>query len=285
MSSKSVFNLWIMTLKTALLATLLVGVSLSAAPSQDVLRVREWRAKNEKAILAELIQLIALPNVAANKPDIEKNAALLTTMFEKRGFVVNRWETTGSPIVFARRDAANARGSVMFYFHYDGQPSDAKEWTLGAPYSPAAFNGKSAVDLAAASGPVDPNIRIYGRSTADDKGPIVAFLAAMDGLIAAKANIPWTIKVVLDGEEEAGSRNFDGMMQQRIADIRSDLAIIVDSPRHASGLPTVYYGSRGGASATITVYGALGDLQDALCLLRRHQRRLANLLRGHLRLL
>ena len=249
-------------MKVTAIIFMFMAAALTAAPSPEVLRVREWRAKNERQILAELMQLIALPNQAANRADIVKNADLLTAMFEKRGFVVNRWETKGSPIVFARRDAANARGSVIFYFHYDGQPSDPKEWTLGAPYSPAAFNGKTSVNLAATTGPVDPNVRIYGRSTADDKGPIVAFLAAMDGLIAAKANIPWTIKVVLDGEEEAGSRNFDPTMQQRAAEVKSDLAIIVDSPRHASGLPTVYYGSRGGASATVKVHGALGDLHS-----------------------
>ena len=71
----------------------------------------------------------------------------------------------------------------------------------------------------------------------------MAFLAAMDGLIATKANIPWSIRVVLDGEEEAGSRNFNSTMLERAAEVKSDLAVIVDSPRHPSGLPTVYYGS------------------------------------------
>ena len=236
--------------------------SIVAAPSADVIKVREWRAKNERAILAELIQLVSLPNVASNRADIAKNADLLTAMFEKRGFSVSRWETKGSPIVFAQRDAANARGSVVFYFHYDGQPSDPKEWTLGAPYSPAAFSGKTVVNLAATTGPVDPNVRIYGRSTADDKGPIVAFLAAIDGLIASKASIPWTIKVVLDGEEEGGSPNFTAAMKERTTMVGGDIAIIVDSPRHPSGLPTVFYGSRGGASAVIKVYGANGDLHS-----------------------
>src|SRR5687768_10772705 len=108
---------------TALLVTLL-AVALSAAPTSEVLRVREWRSQNEGRILAELIQLLSLPNVAANRADIAKNADLLTSMFARRGFAVSRWETAGSPIVFARRDAPNARGSVIFYFHYAGQPSD-----------------------------------------------------------------------------------------------------------------------------------------------------------------
>lgn len=249
-------------MKLTALIVALFTVTLTAAPSPEVLRVREWRAKNEGAILTELIQLLALPNVAANRADIARNADLLTSMFERRGFLVSRWETNGSPIVFARRDVADARGSVIFYFHYDGQASDPKAWTRGAPYGPGAYLGDKPVTIAPQSTGVNPDTRIYARSASDDKGPIAAFLAAMDGLIAAKANIPWTIKVVLDGEEEAGSRNFDPTMQQHAADVTSDLAIIVDSPRHASGLPTVYYGSRGGAGATIKVHGALGDLHS-----------------------
>jgi len=244
---------------------ILVVISTSlllAAPSADVLRVREWRTKNERQILGELMQLVALPNLAANRADIARNADLLTAMFEKRGFTVSRWGTKGSPIVFARRDAASPRGTVLFYMHYDGQPTNASEWTLGAPFSPAAFNGKTPVDLQASTGPVDPNVRIYGRSASDDKGPIVALLAALDGLIAAKAAIPWSVRVVLEGEEEGGSPNFDAAMKEHAADVKSDLAIVVDSPRHPSGLPTVFYGSRGTFTATVTVYGATGDLHS-----------------------
>ena len=79
---------------------------------------------------------------------------------------------------------------------------------------------------------VDPDTRIYARSASDDKGPIVAFLAAMDGLIATKANIPWSIRVVLDGEEEAGLAQFQLDDAENAADVKSDLAVIVDSPRH-----------------------------------------------------
>ena len=246
---------------TALLVALL-AVTLSAAPTSEVLRVREWRGQNEGRILAELIQLLSLPNVAANRADITKNADLLTSMFARRGFVVSRWATPGSPVVFARRDVPNARGSVIFYFHYDGQASDPKEWTRGAPYGPAAFLGDRPQSITRQSARIDPDVRIYARSSSDDKGPIVAFLAAIDGLIATKANIPWSIRVVLDGEEESGSPNFNATMQPHASEVKSDLAVIVDSPRHPSGLPTVYYGSRGEASATIKVHGAIGDLHS-----------------------
>ena len=68
--------------------------------------------------------------------------------------------------------------------------------------------------------------------------------------------------MLLDGEEEAGSPNFDATMVRHASDVKSDLAIVVDSPRHPSGLPTVFYGSRGTATATVKVYGATGDLHS-----------------------
>ena len=239
-----------------------MAAALSAAQPQEVLRVREWRGQNEGRILTELMQLLSLPNVNSNRADIAKNGDLLTTMFERRGFQVSRWDSRGSPVVFARRDVPNARGSVVFYFHYDGQASDPKEWTRGAPYTPTPFLGDKPFTITPQSSAIDPNVRIYARSASDDKGPIVAFLAAIDGLIATKAAIPWSIRVVLDGEEEGGSGAFNPTIQEHAADVKSDLAIIVDSPRHPSGLPTVYYGARGGSGATIKVFGGIGDLHS-----------------------
>ncbi len=250
-----------MRFKIKLIAIFLLSASMSAAPSQDVIRVREWRAKNERQIVQELIQLVSLPNIASNKADIVKNADLLTTMFERRGFGVRRIATPGSPIVFAEKVAANARGALTFYFHYDGQPTVAKEWTIGQPFAPVAMLGDRRVDIAAVPA-IDPDTRIYARAVADDKGPIIAFLAAMDGLIAAKATVPWTLRVVLDGEEEAGSPNFEAAMVANAAAVKSDLAIIVDSPRHPSNLPTVFYGSRGVTGLEVTIYGATGDLHS-----------------------
>ena len=238
------------------------GVVLLAAPSPAVVKVREWRAAHERQIVAELMQLVALPNIASSKADIIKNADMLTGMFEQRGFTVARVQTPGSPVLIARRDAANAAGTLTFYMHYDGQPTEAKDWTIGQPFAPVAMLGQTRFDLASSSAALNPDLRLYGRAVADDKGPIVAFLAAMDGLAATGAIVPWSLRIVLDGEEEAGSPNFTAAMTANAAAVRADLAVVVDSPRHPSGLPTVFYGSRGVTGAEITIYGATGDLHS-----------------------
>ena len=115
-----------MSFQQLLGALLLLSVSLSAAPSPDVVRVREWRAKNERRILDELMQLVALPSIASNRADISKNADALTAMFERRGFAVKRIATPGSPVLVAERPASRPVGTLMFYMHYDGQPTEAR---------------------------------------------------------------------------------------------------------------------------------------------------------------
>lgn len=247
---------------SAILA-LCLCVSVAAAPSADVSRVRQWRATHERQVISELMQLVALPSIASNKADIIKNADALTTMFEKRGFAVKRIATPGSPVLIAERAAAGQpRGTLTLYMHYDGQPTEAKDWTIGQPFTPSAYLNGTRIDVLSGSGPINPDTRIYGRAAADDKAPIIAFLAAIDGLTDAKATLPWTLRVVLDGEEEAGSPNFEAAVTANAALVRADLAVIVDSPRHPSNLPTVFYGSRGLTGAEITIYGATGDLHS-----------------------
>ncbi len=246
----------------ALLMLCFTSVVLAAAPTPAVIKVREWRATHERQIVAELMQLVSLPNIASNKADIIKNADALTGMFEKRGFTVTRVQTPGSPVLIAGRDAANATGTLTFYMHYDGQPTEAKDWTIGQPFAPIAMLGQTRFDLATTSAALNPDLRIYGRAVADDKGPIIAFLAAMDGLAATGSTVPWSLRIVLDGEEEAGSPNFTAAMTANASAVRADLAVVVDSPRHPSGLPTVFYGSRGVTGAEITIYGATGDLHS-----------------------
>jgi acetylornithine deacetylase/succinyl-diaminopimelate desuccinylase-like protein len=72
----------------------------------------------------------------------------------------------------------------------------------------------------------------------------------------------WNLRVVLDGEEEAGSANFRRFAAARAAALTGDIALTLDGPRHPSGRPTVYYGVRGGAGLTVTVYGARMDLHS-----------------------
>jgi len=241
-----------------LLAALAVVRPVAAQPPG----VADWRRAHEKAIVDELHGLVSLPNVAGNDADMQKNAAHLQRLFTARQFKVETIGGPGSPVVFASLDVPNAAGTLTFYIHYDGQPVDAKEWTRCQPFTPCLWSASGAVAADAARTTFDPEWRIYGRSTSDDKGPIVALLSAVDALRASGTGPTWNVRVVLDGEEEAGSANFRRFATARASALKTDLAITLDGPRHPSGRPTVYFGVRGGAGVTITVYGAKGDVHS-----------------------
>ena len=223
--------------------------------------VAAWRAQHERQIVGELLQLVSVPNVAGNDAEMRRNADLLQQLFERRGFTVEQSSGPGSPVVFARLDVPSARGTLILYIHYDGQPVDPAEWTRCQPFAPCLYDAQGPVAADPARTAFDPEWRVYGRSASDDKGPIVAVLNAVEAL-RASGGPTWNLRVVLDGEEEAGSRNFRRFADGRMADLKGDLALTLDGPRHPSGRPTLYFGVRGGAGLTLTVYGAKNDLHS-----------------------
>lgn len=239
----------------------LAAVALVATDAAQPSSIASWRSTHERQILDELLQLVSIPNVAGNDADMRRNADALEAMFTKRGFKVERSSGPGSPVVFATLDVPAARGTLTLYIHYDGQPVNDAEWTRCKPFAPCVHGADGPVTL----GPdtrLDPEWRVYGRSASDDKGPIVAVVNAVEALRAAGAGPLWNLRVVLDGQEEAGSANFRRFAEARAADLKGDIAMTLDGPRHPSGRPTLYYGVRGGAGLTVTVFGAKGDLHS-----------------------
>jgi acetylornithine deacetylase/succinyl-diaminopimelate desuccinylase-like protein len=251
----------------AAMLTLSAAAGLGLAqPEEATARVRAWRVQHEPQILRELFELVAIPNVASDPGNIARNAQALTRMFEKRRFLPETIPTGGAPLVVAERRAPDARRTMTFYFHYDGQPVDAREWTHAPPFSPVVVTDLTSsgrtMNLDQVRGPIDPQWRVFGRSTSDDKSPIVAFLSAIDALDTAGMPLTSNIRVLMEGEEEAGSPNLEKTVRAHADRIRGDLLILVDGPRHASDRPTLNFGSRGMMGATITVYGASRDLHS-----------------------
>ncbi len=224
----------------------------------------------QRAAIRELSALVSLPNVATEPGDIRKNAEYLRDAFTRRGFSMRIVETTQSPVVVGERAGAaqaGARGlDVTFYCHYDGQPVVASEWRDAGPFEPILRDGPleagGRVVQLPASGPVNPDWRLYARSASDDKGPIAALLVALDLAIASKQPIRPTLRVVFEGDEEAGSPVLEKALVRLDPPLKTDLVIMMDGPIHPSGRPTFDFGARGIISAEITVFGARRDLHS-----------------------
>ena len=235
-------------------ALLLAGPAFSQPKSAWAPKVREWTSANQQSVMRDLLELLAIPNVAADRANVRRNAEHLRQLFTKRGFAAELLETSGNPLVYAQLEVPGATRTLLLYSHYDGQPVEPKGWRQADPFKPVLRQGKDGPEIAGAVR-YDPDTRIYARSASDDKSPIVMVLAAIDALKAVGEQPTSNIRVILDGEEEAGSPSLVPAIGKYRDRLGADLMVILDGPQHASGRPTIAYGARGIARVDITVFG------------------------------
>jgi len=164
-------------------------------------RVRAWRAAHERELLDQFSTLLALPNVASDTPGIERNATAIVATMERLHLGPQLLRVEGAPpLVVGSWLAAKSKRWVTFYAHYDGQPVDAKQWT-SPPWEPVlrGADGKT-VAWRDASGPLDPEARLYARGAGDDKAAVFGLLAAVEALRAAGGAPRVNVRFVFEGE-------------------------------------------------------------------------------------
>jgi len=230
-------------------ATSASGAAATAAAIAGA-RAREWVQAHHDAIVGELARLVAIPNLASDAPNIERNASALVDMLARRGVEAHLLRVEGAPPLVVGTWHARAPGggraheTIAFYAHYDGQPVDPAQWTT-PPWEPVVRDG-----------------RLYGRSASDDKAPIVAMMAAVDALRAAKRAPAVDVQFVFEGEEEAGSPHLAQYLERYASELSPDAWMVCDGPVHQSRRMQLYFGARGVTGVEVTVFGPLRPLHS-----------------------
>lgn len=214
-----------------------------------------------KTTITEIRDFVSLPNDAINGADILKNIDWLNKKFKARGFQTTIIKTEGQPLFFAELPKiANAK-TILFYMHLDGQAVDPSKWNQEDPYKSVLKTKEGGVwktiDWSMLDTKIDDNWRIFGRSSSDDKGPIVMFLNAIDLLKENNQTIPFNVKIILDSEEEKSSKPLPNAVKKYRNLLMADYLIINDGPLHVSGNPTLIFGCRGITTINITTYGPI----------------------------
>lgn len=239
---------------------------------------RAHRQAHGAAIVGELAELLALPNVASDRVGIQTNAEAIAAALRRRGArteLLTLEPPAGDgpaaalfvpPAIFAELPAAGAERTLLVYIHYDGQPVVPERWSQ-PPWQPTLYTaaldaGGTVRPLPAPDEEIDPEWRLYARSAADDKAPIVALLAAVDALAAAGVERTVNLKLLLDGEEEAGSPHLGEYLARYGERLGGDAWLFCDGPAHQSGRPQLFFGVRGYTGLEVTVYGARRPLHS-----------------------
>jgi acetylornithine deacetylase/succinyl-diaminopimelate desuccinylase-like protein len=236
---------------------LLAALLLSAGPSLRA-DVKETVRGRRGAILREFADLLAVPDTAAEPESLRRNAALIRTMMERRGLTVRVLEVAGAPpAVYGELDAPGATATLGIYAHYDGQPVTASEW-MTPPFTPVLRDGPFEArgkEVPLESPQPGPDWRLYARGAGDDKAPIIGVLAALDALKALGVRPTVRLKLLFEGEEEAGSPHIASLLRENAPLLAADCWLLCDGPVHQTRKAQVVFGARGTQDLELTVYG------------------------------
>jgi acetylornithine deacetylase/succinyl-diaminopimelate desuccinylase-like protein len=250
--------------KRFLVAIIFFGAATicGAEPGAVAKQTRTWRAQHEREILAEFADLLVIPNIAGDQPNIERNVKAIRAMLEKRGVATQLLTIDGaSPIVVGDIRVPESHRTIAFYAHYDGQPVDATRW-MSDPWKPVMRDGNAKeVDWRTAKS-IDPEWRLYARSAGDDKLPIMGMLAALDALKAAGLKPSVNLRFIFEGEEEAGSPHLAAYLAKYPDVLRPTAWVLCDGPVHQSRRMELYFGARGTLDLDLTTFGPVKGLHD-----------------------
>ncbi len=187
-------------------------------------------------ILKLFSNFINIESVSTDKSrhgEILKAVKFLKKEIKSLGFKVDIYQKDNCPpLIVAKYYLSDVRPqdrkTIGVYAHYDVQPEDpVGEWD-SPPFELTLKNGK-----------------FYGRGTADDKGHIIQTLAAINRLIDTK-KLRNNIVLILEGEEEVGSKNFEYLISQAKKNLgKIDAFYVLDFGMETGDQPEIFFGLRG----------------------------------------
>ncbi len=105
-------------------------------------------------------------------------------------------------------------------------------------------------------------VKIFARGSSDDKGQVFVHLKAIEALFKLYGKLPVNIKLMIEGEEEAGSSNLETFIENNQEMLKCDTVLVSDTEWFADGLPSICYSLRGISFVEVKVIGPNRDLHS-----------------------
>src|SRR3954463_6153695 len=173
--------------------------------------------------LDRLFALLRIKSISADPAfaaDCKAAAEHLARDIASLGFATAVRATAGHPAIVATSNGTANRGArphVFFYGHYDVQPVDPLDLWHRPPFEPAVTDH------------ADGRKIIVARGAEDDKGQLMTFVEACRAWKAVAGALPLDVTIVIEGEEEVGSKNFVPFLEGIKDELKADFAIVCDT--------------------------------------------------------
>ncbi|SNR71457.1 Acetylornithine deacetylase/Succinyl-diaminopimelate desuccinylase [Maribacter sedimenticola] len=222
-------------------------------------RIKSLTSQKFNVAITNLHHFLRLQNNGNFPEQIQKNLHWCDSVFTALNFETRIIKSPGAPLLFAEKKSTKNTKSILFYLQIDGQPVDPKEWSQSDPFEPTIKEFKNGewntLNFEKVHTFIKDDYRIFARSASDSKGPAMALITALQILKEQDINPEYDIKVIMDFQEELGSPDLPYAVNAHKELLQSDMLLIMDGTRHLSNLPTLTYGARGIATASIKVFG------------------------------
>jgi acetylornithine deacetylase/succinyl-diaminopimelate desuccinylase-like protein len=207
-------------------------------------QVLNWLTTNHAGLVRSLAELVAIPSIStdgAHQKEIEHSAAATCEQMRQAGLenVAILRSGDSNPYAYGEWLGAPGKPTVFLYAHHDVQPINFEEQWQSPPWKLTPRAG-----------------RLFGRGAADDKGAITSQLGAIAAFLRTRGSLPVNVKMVVEGEEEVGSKNLDAFFKQYKKRIQSDVIVVCDSENIEVGLPSITYALRGIVAVLVEVQSA-----------------------------
>lgn len=184
---------------------------------------------NIRKFVEDLRSLCQQPSISAQNKGIGECVEILKEMMVEIGIDVKVVPIRdGNPVVFGELRNEDAKGCLGFYNHYDVQPPDPLELWDSPPFGADVREGK-----------------IFSRGVSDNKGDIVARLAAVKAYMKVYGEVPVNLKFFIEGEEEIGSPHLLSFVRENMGLLKADGYIWEGSGVDEEDRPIVTLGNKG----------------------------------------
>src|SRR6478672_7843103 len=200
----------------------------------------DWLTRNHEDIVRGLADLVAIQSISTDA-EIERTANLTAHQMRDAGLHNVEVLRVGQSLPYAYGEWLEAPGkpTVFLYAHHDVQPINFVEQWLSDPWKLTRRDG-----------------RLYARGSADDKGAIAAQLGAIAAYRKTGNNLPVNIKMLVEGEEEVGSKNLLKFFETHRDRLKSDVIVVCDTENIEVGIPSITYSLRGIVAVKVDVHTA-----------------------------
>ncbi len=209
-----------------------------------------WVEREKARLLDDLSAWLRIPSVSTlpeHAADCRAAAEWLERRLKALGFRVDVIETDRHPILWAEGPEVRGAPTVLCYGHYDVQPPDPLNEWITPPFEPTVRDGN-----------------LYARGTADDKGQVFCVVSALEALRAARGALPCNVRLLIEGEEEVGSKGLTRFLTSEPGRTAADAVLVTDVHMVAPGYPSIDTALRGIVHAEIHVRTLRKDLHSGL---------------------